>query len=86
MCIRDRQEYYCKLAVVGPIKWKLCWLQSILVKEAGFEPGFRTGIFIYIAYTNTSKMGAARTYQVELRYFFNHFSWHTEPIICHLDL
>lgn len=42
----ERQEYYCKLAVVGPIKWKLCWLQSILVKEAGFGPGFRTGIII----------------------------------------
>lgn len=42
----ERQEYYCKLAVGGPIKWKLCWLQSILVKEAGFEPGFRTGIII----------------------------------------
>ncbi|MFY9189133.1 MAG: hypothetical protein WAO22_07730, partial [bacterium] len=47
----ERQEYYCKLAVVGPIKWKLCWLQSILVKEAGFEPGFRTGIkYLFISW------------------------------------
>jgi hypothetical protein len=51
----ERQEYYCKLAVVGPIRWKLCWLQSILVKEAGFGPGFRTGIIcLYLGFKSSS--------------------------------